>query len=193
MTSINGCTSTNSFVVDNITELPTTPTLVTESSICDGESIVLSTTAVGTLFEWISPLGDSPNNAGIPELNTSTGTTTIDISSTAYLEGTWSVRVTDANGCTATSAALNVTINDIPVALARNDGPICEDGGNIQLLGNEIPGATYEWYLGVPNNGGTLFSTDMSPTLFAPEVGACLLYTSPSPRDRTRSRMPSSA
>ena len=25
------------------------------------------------------------------------------------------------------------------------------------------------------------------------ELGACLLYTSPSPRDRTRSRMPSSA
>ena len=25
------------------------------------------------------------------------------------------------------------------------------------------------------------------------EVGSCLLYTSPSPRDRTRSRMPSSA
>ena len=25
------------------------------------------------------------------------------------------------------------------------------------------------------------------------EVGICLLYTSPSPRDRTRSRMPSSA
>ena len=25
------------------------------------------------------------------------------------------------------------------------------------------------------------------------QVGACLLYTSPSPRDRTRSRMPSSA
>ena len=27
----------------------------------------------------------------------------------------------------------------------------------------------------------------------APEVKTCLLYTSPSPRDRTRSRMPSSA
>ena len=27
----------------------------------------------------------------------------------------------------------------------------------------------------------------------SPELGACLLYTSPSPRDRTRSRMPSSA
>ena len=27
----------------------------------------------------------------------------------------------------------------------------------------------------------------------AKEINACLLYTSPSPRDRTRSRMPSSA
>ena len=29
--------------------------------------------------------------------------------------------------------------------------------------------------------------------LFFVILGACLLYTSPSPRDRTRSRMPSSA
>src|SRR5664280_1626343 len=29
--------------------------------------------------------------------------------------------------------------------------------------------------------------------LFLPALGPCLLYTSPSPRDRTRSRMPSSA
>ena len=29
--------------------------------------------------------------------------------------------------------------------------------------------------------------------LFIPTASACLLYTSPSPRDRTRSRMPSSA
>ena len=30
-------------------------------------------------------------------------------------------------------------------------------------------------------------------TLTSHKVGVCLLYTSPSPRDRTRSRMPSSA
>ena len=29
--------------------------------------------------------------------------------------------------------------------------------------------------------------------LFVPNPDSCLLYTSPSPRDRTRSRMPSSA
>ena len=134
--------------------------------------------------------------------------------------------------------------------MPRNNGPICEDGGDIQLIGNEVAGAVYNWYIGDPNAGGTLFSTDMSPTLFNPGVsstdyylvieqngcaspaiptnvevtaaptaspfaaynlqpdcsledllleanavgaGPCLLYTSPSPRDRTRSRMPSSA
>ena len=123
------------------------------------------------MFEWIPPTGDSPANAAIPELTTTAGTTTITIASTVYLAGDWSVRVTDTNGCTATSAVNSVVINDIPVALARNNGPICEDGGDIQLIGNELPGATYEWYLGDPNAGGTLFSTDMSPTLFAPSVG----------------------
>ena len=47
------------------------------------------------------------------------------------------------------------------------------------------------------------FGGDIGPDLFqwvtmpdastAADVAACLLYTSPSPRDRTRSRMPSSA
>ena len=31
------------------------------------------------------------------------------------------------------------------------------------------------------------------PTFLSKDVSICLLYTSPSPRDRTRSRMPSSA
>ena len=33
----------------------------------------------------------------------------------------------------------------------------------------------------------------MAETVFVPLTVGCLLYTSPSPRDRTRSRMPSSA
>ena len=38
---------------------------------------------------------------------------------------------------------------------------------------------------------GSIFSNYLSGALRNPS--ACLLYTSPSPRDRTRSRMPSSA
>ena len=39
--------------------------------------------------------------------------------------------------------------------------------------------------VGIDNN--------MRAEFFGPEASTCLLYTSPSPRDRTRSRMPSSA
>ena len=39
-----------------------------------------------------------------------------------------------------------------------------------------------------------LIGKDLDVTLVeSDEIGTCLLYTSPSPRDRTRSRMPSSA
>ena len=41
---------------------------------------------------------------------------------------------------------------------------------------------------------GVSFELEASDTLaLRGESGSCLLYTSPSPRDRTRSRMPSSA
>ena len=39
----------------------------------------------------------------------------------------------------------------------------------------------------------TAEKNDHKVTLFLAGDGVCLLYTSPSPRDRTRSRMPSSA
>ena len=38
-----------------------------------------------------------------------------------------------------------------------------------------------------------IVTEDMEFTGFGSNVHVCLLYTSPSPRDRTRSRMPSSA
>ena len=42
------------------------------------------------------------------------------------------------------------------------------------------------------NRGAEVVAVDYSATLLTEALG-CLLYTSPSPRDRTRSRMPSSA
>ena len=48
--------------------------------------------------------------------------------------------------------------------------------------------ATIRGYLA----GATFFMIFMSPAITMRLI-ACLLYTSPSPRDRTRSRMPSSA
>ena len=45
------------------------------------------------------------------------------------------------------------------------------------------------------NKAGGFFTVNLSQvdSMVQQGAGACLLYTSPSPRDRTRSRMPSSA
>ena len=51
---------------------------------------------------------------------------------------------------------------------------------------DELPGLGEERY-------GTDFVTTWGGVANTARIGACLLYTSPSPRDRTRSRMPSSA
>ena len=68
---------------------------------------------------------------------------------------------------------------------------LAEKISNGYLFENEIPIAalTIERYRG---NGNTYVITD---TYFknTSKSKDCLLYTSPSPRDRTRSRMPSSA
>ena len=56
-------------------------------------------------------------------------------------------------------------------------------------------------YLGVPASGVvttayrtvTDFTATSGQTIFTPPSYTCLLYTSPSPRDRQKSRMPSSA
>ena len=46
----------------------------------------------------------------------------------------------------------------------------------------------------VANGAGELQSLKIDPSILSTDDGEfCLLYTSPSPRDRTRSRMPSSA
>ena len=63
----------------------------------------------------------------------------------------------------------------------------------------DFPTHTMEqWFIEADSGYTSSFSTDTSPTqvtadTFTNQFIACLLYTSPSPRDRTRSRMPSSA
>ena len=46
---------------------------------------------------------------------------------------------------------------------------------------------------GAPSSGGNLTKTQLQAAGLMGSTATCLLYTSPSPRDRTRSRMPSSA
>ena len=59
-------------------------------------------------------------------------------------------------------------------------------GGNVVLKIESKPGKLIQEVSLLPLDKEVLFRTGR-------EFEVCLLYTSPSPRDRTRSRMPSSA
>ena len=58
-----------------------------------------------------------------------------------------------------------------------------------KLFKNKVKPHGIEW----KNQFRILISPVLNPDIFPKALLPCLLYTSPSPRDRTRSRMPSSA
>ena len=95
------------------------------------------------------------------------------------------VTITDANGC---QSIAQINIEEDP-ACQQAPGSISitkltngvDDNVQMQPVIVITPGSTpqVEWTYIVTNDGGTTLT--------------CLLYTSPSPRDRQKSRMPSSA
>ena len=112
---------------------------------------------------------------------------------------TWSRPSTRAGNESATSSEVFATptgpppgagpwINELHYDDAGKDqGEFFEVAGPAGL---DLSGWSVACYNG--NNGSVYATVQLSGTLPDQEAG-CLLYTSPSPRDRTRSRMPSSA
>ena len=64
----------------------------------------------------------------------------------------------------------------------------------VHVIHSDIRKVTAEQILPyIPSDGVDLVTSGMPCETFSTAGNSCLLYTSPSPRDRTRSRMPSSA
>ena len=95
----------------------------------------------------------------------------------ASMSGTYQLAVVDANGCVAAITSQTVDITDGIVAPTITISDLSCEGGEVKLSIPTYSGTNviYNWTTPSSNNI------------------VCLLYTSPSPRDRTRSRMPSSA
>ena len=88
-------------------------------------------------------------------------------------------------GITVTQALVMDPQNEpFPVAVNRNVG-----GTQVR----EIQAISYPFFVDVRNSGMDKNSPVVANLSAVTLHWACLLYTSPSPRDRTRSRMPSSA
>ena len=139
---INNCVSLTTVVEVVVNETPSSPILNDSLTICNGEDLILNTTADCSTYLWIAP--DSlPQN---PTIITTVNEAIILASDDAYLAGSWSLICVNEVGCnSAQSNFQEVIINEVPpTPLILTSGPLCE-GEDLQLETDTIAGATYSW------------------------------------------------
>ncbi|HEY2094264.1 MAG TPA: hypothetical protein VGJ81_20540, partial [Thermoanaerobaculia bacterium] len=136
VTDANGCSGTSAATGVTVNPLPT-PAISSSgaTTFCAGGNVTLTASSASS-YLW------------------STGATTQAIAVNA--SGNYSVTVTDANGCTASSAATAVTVNPLPAPAITASGPtsFCT-GGSVTLTASAA--ASYAW-----SNGATTQSITVS-------------------------------
>jgi len=151
VTDGNGCQGTSVPVVTTINSNPT-PTITADgpTTFCVGGSVTL-TASSGSSFVW------------------STGATTQSI--TVSAAGSYTVTVTDANGCSGTSAAVNVTVNNNPNPTISTNGPtqFC-DGGSVILTASSA--TSYLWSTGATTQSITV-TTSGSYSVMVTNANGC--------------------
>ena len=146
------CTTSSESVSVVVNTLPAaTITAGSATNFCNGGSVVLTANGTGT-YQWY--------NNGVA-LGVTSQTYTASVS------GSYTVVVTNANGCSATSAATTVTVTAIPVAVVTAQGAttFCA-GGSVVLSANSGSGFTYQW-----SNNGTPITGATSATYTATTAG----------------------
>jgi len=127
---VNGCSGASDTVDVTVNPNPT-PTITPDGPLefCDGDSVVLTSSASDS-YLW------------------SNGETTQSIA--VYASGTYSVAVTDANGCSGASSPVTVVVNELPFSFIFATGPteFCE-GDSVDLVARESE--SYLW-----SNGDTI-------------------------------------
>jgi len=155
--------------------------------------------AVGAPFE-----DNGPNNSGaVYVFRADTGALLARLASpNATINGEFgiSLYMTDDRlfvGSTENVNAGTVHVFDIGIEITQQPTQVIADPGTQVQFSTQVRSVSpvsYEWTRdGQPLQDGGGVSGTQTPILTLEGVGICLLYTSPSPRDRTRSRMPSSA
>lgn len=121
-----------------------TITAAGSSTICGGQSVTINSSgASGVTYQW------RLNGIDIP------GQTSSSLS--ANTAGSYSLFVTDGQGCTATSNVVDIVVgqNPSPEASANGSTTIC-GSGSVSLSTSTLAGSSYQWLLnGSPINGAT--------------------------------------
>lgn len=143
----NGCQAVSSPVTVVVNPLPQ-PTISANGPLtfCNGESVVLSATAADT-YNWSN--GASSQSVTITQ------------------SGTYSVTVTDVNGCSGTSSPATILVHAAPNANFSASGTgFCSGISSLQLTATDSGLTTYDWY-----KDGSAFSLNGTSTVIITEAG----------------------
>jgi|GEM_PF-626994 gliding motility-associated-like protein len=161
VTSGAGCASAVATIAVTVNALPTAPTLGSNSPVCSGGAINLTTTSGGPTYTWTGPNSftsgvQNPTIAG----------------ATVAASGTYSLTVTAGGGCTSPMSTISVVVNQTPAAtVAGSNSPICA-GATLNLTSTATTGTTYNW---TGPNGFT--STSQNPSIAGATTAASGTYT----------------
>ncbi len=135
--SVNGCVSGETSIVVDISPVPQTPSITSNSPICAGETLRLTASEIANVssYRWITPSGDTV------------------ITPTPILEfteanednsGIFSLSVS-ANGCPSPSAFIEVQVIGLSsVPELSSNSPVCQ-GDDLLLSAATVEGAVYNW------------------------------------------------
>lgn len=150
VTNSNGCTVTATSPSLTVNANPTATPNFTSNPICSGSSVTLNANATagsGTISNYSWSSGITGNNA----------------SGNVSNSGTYTVTVTNSNGCTLTATSPSLTLNTLPsVNITASSTTVCE-GSNVTLTGGGA--STYSWSGGITN--GQAFTATTGTTNYS--------------------------
>ena len=158
VTNANGCSATSACTQVTVNALPVaTISSLNGNSFCQGASVTLVSTP-GSIYAWSNNLT----------------TQSINVTSTANL----TVTVTNAAGCSATSAPFAVTMNPLPTATITAGGPLtfCQ-GGSVVLTASG--GTSYTWANSTSTASSITVSTSGIYTVTATNANGCTATSAP--------------
>lgn len=158
VTNAQNCSSTSAPIIVTVNPLPPVPTISASgpTTFCDGLNVRLTSSLTG---------GNQWNLNGQPILNAIQDTLRVSAS------GAYSIRFTNAQGCTSESSPLNVVVNPLPLPVNINSTgalTFCQ-GGQVVLRAGSAASA-YQWW-----RNGQLIAGAMADSLVATQAGAYVL------------------
>ncbi len=149
MVLLNVFGETNTNLCDN----QATPIVNTNSPICSGGLIELSTTDFGVDYSYT---WTNANNETIGQ-----GATLSISSINSQAIPPFKVTRTATNCTPVTSLSINISIIDFSALSIENSGPICT-GNSVELKANGLDGGTYRWFIAGTN---TPVASGTNPTI----------------------------